>query len=116
MCCLAKERGEIWKLPQQAHCFLLHLISGCLPVFDELCRRAMSFVHLCLSHDTYLIRCVANYAVVHARSQSILGHNILFCAHCYTVSVNICYRLNSFNNLVMSFVHNSIDDNTKFCI
>jgi len=37
MYCLAKEQAEIWDLPQQAHCFLLHLISRCLPMFDELC-------------------------------------------------------------------------------
>jgi len=52
---------------QQAHCYLLHLISGCLPVFDELCRRSMSVVCSCLCHDYYLIRFVVNYAVVHAR-------------------------------------------------
>jgi len=104
---------KIWKLPQQAHCFLLHLISGCLPVFDELCRRSMSFVRLCLYQDSYLIRFVANYAVVslHARSQSFLGHNVLFCAHNlrYNFSVNICNRISSFDNLVKSFVHISID-------
>jgi len=50
-----KSMRKISKLPQQAHRVLLHLISGCLPVFDELCRRSMSFVHLCLSHDSYLI-------------------------------------------------------------
>jgi len=104
---------KIWKLPQQAHCFLLYLISGCLPVFDELCRRSMSFVRTCLSHDSYLIRFVANYTVVHARSQSFLGHNVLFCAHRYHFSVNICTRLSSFDNLVKSFVQNTIDDNMR---
>jgi len=69
-------------------------------MFDELYRRSMSFVRSCLSHDSYLIRCVANYAVVHARSQSFLDHNVLFCAHRYNVSVNICNRLSSFDNLV----------------
>jgi len=54
-----KSIRKIWKLPQQAHCILL--ISGRLPVFDELCRRSMNFVRSCLSHDSYLIRCVANY-------------------------------------------------------
>jgi len=48
-------------------------------------------------------------AVVHARSQSFLGHNVLFCAHRYHFSVNICNELSSFDNLVKSFVHNSID-------
>jgi len=74
-----KSMQKIWKLPQQAHCLLLHLISGCLPVFNELCPRSMSFVRSSLSHDSFLIRFVANYAVVHARSQSFLGHNVLFC-------------------------------------
>jgi len=106
-----KSMRKIWKLPQQAQCFLLHLISGCLPVFDKFCQWSMSFVCSCLSHDSYLIRFLANYAVVHARSQSFLGHNVLFCAPHYNFSVNICNRLSSFDNLVKSVVHNSIDDN-----
>jgi len=43
-------------------------------------------------HDSYLIRCVANYAVVHARNQLFLGHNVLFCAHRNNFSVNICNK------------------------
>jgi len=71
-------------------------------------------VRSCLSHDSYLIRFVANYAVVHARSQSFLDHNVLFSArHHYNFSVNICKRLSSCDNLVKSFVHHSIDDNMR---
>jgi len=66
-----------------------------------------------LSHDSYLVRFVANYAVVHARSQSFLGHNVLFCAHSYNFSVSISIIVSSFDNLVKSFVHNSIDDNKR---
>jgi len=111
--CVARRNSmrKMWKLPQSAHCFLLRIISGCLPVFDELCQRSMNCVRLCLSHDSYLIRFVANYAVVHARSQSFLGHNVLFCAHRYNFSVNICNRLSLFNNLGKLLVLNSIDDN-----
>jgi len=107
--------GKYWNslsTRQQAHCFLSHLISGCLPVFDELCRRSMSFVRSCLSQDFYLIRFVANYAEVHARSQSFLGHNC-FWAHRCQFSVNICNRLSSFDNLVKSFMYYSIDDNMR---
>jgi len=68
MCCLAKKHAE----NMETITYLLHLgqISGCLPVLDELCRRSISFVRSCLSHESYLIRFVANYiyAVVHARS------------------------------------------------
>jgi len=65
--------------------------------------------------DTNIISFVANYAVVHVRSQLFLGHNVLFCAHHYNFSVNICRpnRLSSLDNLVKSFVHNVIDDNMR---
>jgi len=45
--------------------------------------------------------------------QSFLVHNVLFCAHRYNFSVNIRNRLSSFDNLVKSFVDDSIDDNMR---
>jgi len=51
---------------------------------------------------------------VHARSQSFLGHNILVCAHHYNFTVNIGNRLSSFDNIVKSLVHNSVDDNMRY--
>jgi len=109
-----KSMRKIWNFPQQAHCFLLNLISGCLSVFDELCRRSMSFVRSCRLMITISLGLLLTiHSLVHARSQSFLGHNVLFCAYRYNFSVNICYRLSSFNNWVKSFVHNSIDDNMR---
>jgi len=119
-CCLAKEHAEDMETPSAGallfvtkNNYFIFLISGCLPVFDELCRRSMSCVCSCLSNDSYLIRFVANYTVVHTRSQSFLGRNILFCAHRYNFSVNICNMLSSIDNLVKAFVHNFIDDNMR---
>jgi len=89
------------------------LLGAVVARVRHLCRRSMSFVRSCLSYDSYLIRFVANYAVVHARSQSFLGHNVLCCAHRCNVFVDICNRLSSFDNLVQSFVNNSIDDNMR---
>ena len=110
-----KSMRKIWKLPQQSHRYLLHLISGCLPVFDELCRRSMNFVRSCLSHDSRIIQFVANYAVMHARSQSFLGRNVLFCARRYKfpVSSTILDELVSFDTLINSFVHSSTDENMR---
>ena len=53
------------------------------------------------------------YAVMHARSQSILGRNVLFCAcrYKFPVSSTIYDELGSLDTLINSFVHNSIDDN-----
>jgi hypothetical protein len=51
--CIAWRRGVrlVWNLPPSAHCFILPLICNCLPVFDEICRRAFMqlFPHLSLS-------------------------------------------------------------------
>jgi len=52
-------------------------------------------------------------SILHARSQLFLGHNVLFCAHRYNISVNVCNRLSSLDNLAKSCVHNSIDDNMR---
>jgi len=90
MYCLVKYHAGKMKTPSAGAFIFVKLIRGCLPVFDELCQRSMCCVRSCLSHDSYLIRFVANNAVVHARSQSILGRNVLFCAHRYNCSVNIC--------------------------
>jgi hypothetical protein len=59
---------------------------------------------------------VANYAVMHARSQSFLGRNVLFCARRYKfpVSSTIYDELVSFDTLINSFVHSSIDDMSCF--
>jgi len=63
--CVAWRRSmrKIWQCFQQAHCFLLHSMSGSLPVFDVLCRWSMSFVRSCISLDSYLIRFVANFTL-----------------------------------------------------
>jgi len=34
-----KSVGRVWDLPYQTHCYLLPLLSRCLPVFDEICSR-----------------------------------------------------------------------------
>jgi len=53
------------------------------------------------------------YMLVACRFLVTIGHNVLFCAHHYNVSVDICNRLSSLDNLVKSCVHNSIDDNKR---
>ena len=40
-----KSIRRIWNLPCQAHGYLLSLLCGCLPVYDEICLRSVNFVH-----------------------------------------------------------------------
>jgi hypothetical protein len=73
--CVAWWKGlrRIWKLPSNSHC-ILPIISKCLPIFDELCRRFGVFLILLapvLSTTVLLFDSspiIMYYGTVHARS------------------------------------------------
>jgi hypothetical protein len=56
--CAAWRKGlrTVWKLPYCTHSYLLPLISQCLPVFDEICRRSINFVRSCVNHKSDVVR------------------------------------------------------------
>jgi hypothetical protein len=72
----------------------------------------MNFVRSCQSHDSCLIKNVANYAVMHAHSHTFLTRNVLFCArrHKFSDNSTIYNKLGSLDTLITTFVRNSIDD------
>jgi len=88
--CTAWRKGlhRVWDLPYQTHCYLLPLLSHCLPVFDEICSRLMNFVFTCLSHTSKLIRYVAHHCIRFGLNFSPFGRNILFCARRYGFDVD----------------------------
>ena len=56
------------------HSDLLHLLSGDLPIFDELCRRSLMFIYKCFFHSSSLVKFVTRYAIRFARYKSTLGN------------------------------------------
>jgi hypothetical protein len=109
--CTAWRRGvrSIWNLPYTTHCYLLPLISQCLPVFDELCRRSINFARSCATHESQFIRQIASYCLHFARCKSPMGLNILFCADRYQTSID-CILSSHPNYIVYSHYNRSIDD------
>jgi len=71
--------GRIWGLPFNSQCYLLPLLSQCLPLLDEICRRSLNFIESCIYNGSSLARAVANYGIQYGRYNSFLGHNLLFC-------------------------------------
>ena len=63
--CSAWRKGlrRVWKLPYNTHCSLLPVISQCIPIFDELCRRSLNFVRSCNTRDCPLIRFISCYGI-----------------------------------------------------
>jgi hypothetical protein len=82
-----KSLRRVWKLPYTTHCYLLPLLSQCLPLEDEICRRLLNFMHECLCNRSRLVRAIANDGIYYGRHNSFLCHNALFCSSKFNVNV-----------------------------
>jgi len=100
----------VWGLPFQTHGVLLPLLSQCLPVLDEKCRRSRNFVWSYIRHESAFVQFIALHGL-HARSRSPFGRNAVFCAQRFNCSINdIIYgRLPI---IINSYVRNSVDKTT----
>jgi len=71
---------RVLNLPLQTHCYLLPLLCRCLPVFDEVCGRAMNFVRSCLHHECSIVSSVAWYSRLYCTAVILLyspvGRNV----------------------------------------
>ena len=61
MVCTAWRSGvrRVWGLPSRTHCSLVPLISGRLPLYDEIAKRMQLFICNCLTSDSQLVNSVA---------------------------------------------------------
>jgi hypothetical protein len=50
-------------LPNLTHSALFHILSGTLPIFDELIKRTTLFIRKCLSSDSESVRTMARMSV-----------------------------------------------------
>jgi hypothetical protein len=73
-----KSLRRVWKLPYTTHCYLLPLLSQCLSLEDEICRRSLNFIRECLFNCSRFVSAIANYGIYYGRYNSFLGHSALF--------------------------------------
>jgi len=80
---------RVWSLPvnTKSDVVLVYLVAGVIPIFDELCKRVLSFVSSCYHNDSDLVRFVVKHGM-DARMNSSLGHNVTICSLRYRVSVH----------------------------
>jgi len=96
-----KSLRRIWGSPFNSHCYLLPLLSQCLPLLDEIWRRSLNFIKACIYNSSSLVRAVTNYGIQYGRHNSLLGHKLLFCARFYYYSAQ-----NIISGLVNRLVNN----------
>jgi len=98
-----KSLRRIWGLPFNSHCYLLPLLSQCLPLLDEICRRSLNIIKVCICNGSSSVRAVTNYGIQYGRHYSLLGHNLLFCAQLYNCSAEDIIS-GSINHLVDNYI------------
>jgi len=74
-------------VPADTHCYIVPLLCECIPAYDEVCRRSMKFLRTCISHSSKVVRCVANYGIIHGRCDSPAGRNVLHCMNRYRATL-----------------------------
>lgn len=101
---------RLLNLPYNTHCFLLPLLTGTLPVFDEICKRSARFINSCLHSRCHLVRSIAQHSIVHGDYYSPLGRNLRFCCRRFDWRwedfVSGCVSLN--NDYFRNFCMNTI--------
>ena len=88
-----KSLRAVWRLPYRTHNFLLPIISECLPLFDEICRRSLNFIRSCTLHPSNVVPFITLHAIFHGRGTSLCGQNMLFCSQRYGFSFNTALRV-----------------------
>src|SRR5664279_4298157 len=106
---MANSLRGVWGLPYYSHCYLLPLLSQCLPLADEICRRSLNFIKVCICNSSSLVRAVTNYGIQYGRYNSLLGHNLLFCAQLYDCSAQDIIS-GSVNRLVNNYTFKLVND------
>ena len=104
-----KSLRRVWNLPYMSHSYLLPILSQCLPIFDEICRRSSNFIYSCLNNESNLVRSVATHGLNYGRYRSPLGFNALFCAERYSCDVADIVAGKA-NNVIHNYICNLSDD------
>ena len=101
-------------MPYRTHNFLLPIISGCYPVFDEICRRSLNFIRSCISHPSKIVPFVTLYGILYGRGASLCGTNVLFCTQRYGIAYDKALHIGfPINDNFSNFVSNSLNESER---
>jgi hypothetical protein len=79
--CVAWRKGlrKIWKLPYDCSSLNVAVVSNTVPIYDELCRRVMNFIHSCLHCDSTFIQSIVLNGISTGMNSPI-GRNVAHCS------------------------------------
>jgi len=94
--CIAWRKGlrRALGLPWRTHSALLALVTGTLPLMDELLCRTAMFVSKCLTSDNSLVNFVARHGVYVFGQNSPVGSNALWCCMRFGLRLDMLKLIN----------------------
>lgn len=102
---------RVWRLPRNSHSRFVPLIADCLPLFDCFCRRTVKFIASCFHSDSPLVRDIVRYGILTARTASVVGRNMHFCALRYGVTIEtLMAELDSADYAQQAYIQLTPDD------
>jgi hypothetical protein len=73
-----KALRRLLRLPNDAHSYLLPILTDTLPVFVEICKRSARFIYSCLFSASSFVQKFVRYCITDAKYNSIIGANALY--------------------------------------
>jgi len=87
------------------------LLSQCLSLEDEICRRSLNFIHECLCNSSRLVSVIANYGINYGRCNSFLGLNAMLCSSKFNVKIsNICGGVVNVRRAVDQYAERKVEE------
>jgi hypothetical protein len=68
---------RILGLPYRAHNYLVSNLCSKLPIYDELCRRTVSFINMCVNSGKKTVRQVSEHGIFYGRAHSLFELNVI---------------------------------------
>jgi len=82
--CVAWRKGmrRVWCLPADTCIYsdTVNLIAESIPIYDELCRRFINYVHSALNSECRLAECVVRHGLCISPMKSSIGRNTVICS------------------------------------
>ena len=83
-----KALRRVCNLLPTCHTEIVNLLNKNVPLFDDICKRSLKFIQLCMTSDNRVMNFIARHRMFYSRMLSVVGRNIQLCSERFKLSVS----------------------------
>ena len=72
--------AKLCAVPPTCHTEIVNLLNKNVPLFDDICKRSLKFIQLCMTSDNRVVNFIARHGVLYSRMLSVAGRHIQLCS------------------------------------